>query len=268
MTLDHRLSGVEPEPVIALSSGRPLLSVERTNRLLRRHGVARYLAEALVHEAVASTVILTDAEIHPLIRAAVEHEGVDGKEGLVTWLDNRRWSFDDLVASASLDERLRRWRHWRFGSEVEIRFLERKLDLDRVVYSLLRVSQLDLAHELYLQLAEDGADFSTLVEGFSEGSEKASRGLIGPVALTTGHPELTRRLRSGRPGQLWSPFNVGGMWAIVRLEQRFPAQLDEAMRNRMEQELFDLWVAEMVEQLLEGRTLPPIHGPQPSPVSP
>lgn len=255
------LSGVAPERVIALASERPLLSVEHTNRLLQRHGLAQQMAVALVHEAVAATVVLSDEEEHPLIRAALEPEGVDGEDALVEWLDRRRWSFDDLRASATLLERLRRWRHWRYGSEVEIRFLERKPDLDRVTYSLLRVSEAELAQELYFRLREDGADFAALVEGYAEGSEKASRGLIGPVSVSAGHPELCRRLRTGSPGQLWAPFSVGGTWLLVRLEQRFPAQLDQAMCNRMEEELFNLWVNALVEQLLEGGSLPPIPEP-------
>jgi len=62
MTAFSGLSGVQPEAVIALASERPILSAEHANRLLQRHGVARLLAQALVHEAVAATVVLSDAE--------------------------------------------------------------------------------------------------------------------------------------------------------------------------------------------------------------
>ncbi|MFM7315000.1 MAG: peptidylprolyl isomerase, partial [Cyanobium sp.] len=229
----EQLSGVPIERRIALAAGRPLLSVEHTNRLLQRHGLARTLAEALVHESVAATVSLTAEEEHPLIRAALEPEGVEGEEALVAWLEKRHWDFEDLRACATLQDRLRRWREWRFGSEVEIRFLERKPDLDRVAYSLLRVSDGDLAQELYFRLRDDGADFASLVEIFSEGSETATRGLIGPVAVSAGHPELSRRLRVGVPGQLWPPFEVAGSWLLIRLERRLPVQLDPPMVSRM-----------------------------------
>ncbi|MEY4297034.1 MAG: hypothetical protein RLZZ423_213 [Cyanobacteriota bacterium] len=255
------LSGVPLEAKIALAAGRPVLTVEHTNRLLQRHGLARVLAEAVVHESVAATVALTPEEEHPLIRAALEPEGVEGEQALVDWLERRRWSFDDLRACATLQERLRRWREWRFGAEAEIRFLERKPDLDRVTYSLLRLSDGDLAQELHLRLKDDGADFATLVDAFAEGSEKATHGLIGPVAVSAGHPELSRRLRVGLPGQLWPPFELAGNWLLIRLEQRLPVQLDPPMCSRMIQELFDLWVNERVERLLEGDDLPPV--PQP-----
>jgi parvulin-like peptidyl-prolyl isomerase len=258
------LSGVPIEVRIALAAGRPVLSVEHTNRLLQRHGLARALAEAVVHESVAATVSLTAEEEHPLIRAALEPEGVDGEEALVGWLERRGWSFDDLRACATLQERLRRWRDWRFGSEAEIRFLERKPDLDRVAYSLLRVSDAELAQELYFRLHDDGADFAALVEAFSEGSETATRGLIGPVAVSAGYPELSRRLRVGAVGQIWPPFELAGFWLLIRLERRLPVQLDPPMASRMVEELFDLWVQERVERLLEGEELPPVSQPPPA----
>ena len=252
------LSGVRPEARIALAAERPVLSVEHTNRLLQRHGLNRAVAEAVVHESVAAAVPLTPEEEHPLIRAALEPEGVDGEQALVAWLERRRWSFDDLRAWATLAERLRRWREWRFGAEVEIRFLERKPELDRVTYSLLRVSDGDLAQELYFRIKEDGADFPALVQAFSEGSEKASRGLIGPVAVSAGHPELSRRLRVGSPGQLWPPFELVGTWLVIRLEEQWPVQLDPPMCSRMVQELFELWVNDRIERLLAGEDLPPV----------
>lgn len=259
------LSGVRAEARIALAAEHPVLSVEQTNRLLQRHGLNQALAVALVHDSVADTIPLTPEEEHPLIRAALEPEGIDGDPALVRWLEHRRWSFEDLRAWATLDERLRRWRTWRFGGEAEIRFLERKPDLDQVTYSLLRVSDGDLAQELYFRLKEDGADFGSLVQAFSEGSEKASRGLIGPVAVSAGHPELARRLRAGRPGQLWPPFAVGNTWLVIRLEEQWPVQLDEAMCSRMVRELFDVWVNDRVTRLLEGEELPPVPQPPAAP---
>lgn len=255
------LSGVSTEAQIALAAGRPLLSVEQTNRLLRQHGLGRALATAMVHDSVAATVPLTAEEEHPLIRAALEPEGVNGDDALLAWLDRQRWSFDDLRQWATLPERLRRWQTWRFAAEVEIHFLERKADLDQVSYSLLRVSDADLAEELYFRIKEDGVDFSELVQEFSEGSEKASRGLIGPVAVSAGHPELARRLRISSPGQLWPPFEVAGTWLLIRLEQHWPVQLDDDMSARMVSELFELWVNERVQRLLDGEDLPPL--PQP-----
>lgn len=255
------LSGVSEPAVIELAAGRPTLSVQTTNRLLRRQGLAPLLARALTLETVATTVSLSEEEERALLRVVLEQERIESEQGLESWLEQRRWTFDDLRASATLPERLERYCHSRYGDEAEIRFLDRKLDLDLVTYSLLRVSDSDQAEELYFRLREDEARFEELVESYSEGDEKATHGLIGPIAVTAAHPDLATRLRIGTPGQLWPPFAIGSVWLIVRLENRFPAELDEPTRRRMEAELFELWVNEQVEQLMNGEAITPPSSP-------
>ncbi len=252
------LSGVIPPALIAIAPGKPLLSVHDTNRLLRQQGVALALAQAVVLDRVVSSVSLTADEENALMRAYLEGEGVDSKEAMAQWLARKGWSAADLRYFATKSERLRRYSQSRYAHEAEIRFLDRKLDLDQVTYSLLRVSDRDQAEELYCQLREGEAEFAALVAEHAEGKERITRGLIGPIALSAGHPALAERLRVGTPGQLWPPFELGGLWLLVRLEERFPAQLDDAMRARMVDELFQIWFKEQVSLLMAGEEPMPL----------
>ncbi|MCP9839607.1 peptidylprolyl isomerase [Synechococcus sp. J7-Johnson] len=257
MTATH-LSGVVPPAVIAIASNRPLLSVEETNRLLRQQGVALALAQGVVLDRVASMITMHEDEEISLMRAYLEAEGINNDEALSGWLETKGWSLDDLRYFATKAERVRRYSQDCYAKQAEIRFLERKLDLDQVTYSLLRVSDRELAEELHCQLLEEEADFPSLVAAHSKGQERATRGLIGPIALTTGHKALVERLRVSRPKQLWPPFEVAGWWLLVRLEERFPAQLDDAMRAAMVDELFQVWFKEQVSLLMAGEELMPL----------
>jgi parvulin-like peptidyl-prolyl isomerase len=143
---------------------------------------------------------------------------------------------------------------------VEIRFLERKLDLDHVTYSLIRVEEQELAEELYQQLREGEADFPELARQYSRGQERFSRGLVGPLPMSRAHPEVLQRLRSGEPGQLWEPFPLPNVWLVMRLEQVFPAELDPEMAERMMVESFEAWFGERVRQLMAGEALSPLPG--------
>ena len=140
--------------------------------------------------------------------------------------------------------------------DVELRFLERKLDLDQVTYSLIRVREQHLAEELYHRLADDGDDFADLASAFSQGPEKTSGGRIGPVPLSQAHETVAELLRISRPGQLWPPFFLVNIWLIVRLDVHQPARLDEDVRRALRDELFDDWLERRVEQLLAGETPP------------
>lgn len=258
---DSPLSGVAAPAAIALCPAQPLLSVEQTNRLLLRHGLNRELARALVHDAVAAAIPLNPEDELPLVAAYLQSQGIASEADLERWLTAQHWSRDDLQAIATQAERLRRWSHWRFARDVEIRFLDRKLALDRVVYRLLQVQEQELAEELHQRLRGREMDAAALVEQFSLGPERDSQGLVGPVAVAATPMPLQVRLRAGREGQLWPPFPMGERWCVLRLERQLPAQLDGGTRELLLHELFSSWVDSQVEGLLQGAALPVLPSP-------
>ena len=252
------LSGVPDPPLIEIAPGRPWLTVAETNRLIRQQGLALAVAQAWVLDEIAAVISLSPDDEKTLIRRYVETQEVRSDEELAAWLERKRLSFNDLLYFATKAERVRRWQQRRYGEEVELRFLERKLELDQVVYSLLRVRDQELAEELYHQLKACEADFSDLAPIHSQGQEKNTRGQIGPVPLAAGHPDLAAKLRISQPGQLWPPFQVVDVWLVLRFEKLLPAQLDNAMRTRMMEELFQVWFRERVQLLMDGEPLPPL----------
>ena len=50
---------------------------------------------------------------------------------------------------------------------------------------------------------------------------------MGPVDLTTPHPEIAARLRTAKPRQLFSPFQADQWHVLIRLEYRFDSEYDE-----------------------------------------
>ena len=252
------LSGVPEHPVVEIAPERPWLTVAETNRLIRQQGLSLAVAQAWVLDEIVGTIELSAEEEKQLIRRYVESQGVNSDEELAAWLPRKRLGFEDLRYFATKGRRLERWLMRRYREEAELRFLERKLDLDQVVYALLRVSDRGLAEELHQRIQEGEADFAALAEHHSQGSERQTRGQLGPLPLTAGHPELVSRLRVSRPGQLWKPFQVDRTWVVLRFEQLIPAQLDAATRGRMIEELFQVWFKQRVQLLMDGEPLPPL----------
>ncbi len=131
-----------------------------------------------------------------------------------------------------------------WGNKVETYFLQRKVRLDRVIYSLLRLKDAAIAQELYFRLESEEAVFTDLATQYSQGPEANTGGLIGPADLGGCHPRLAEMMRVSQPGQLWPPTRIEDWWVIVRLEKFMPAQLDDAMRRRLLEELFLAWLQE------------------------
>ncbi|MEB3264396.1 MAG: peptidylprolyl isomerase, partial [Synechococcus sp.] len=175
---------------------------------------------------------------------------------LQRWLESQHLTLADLCFRATHEHRLRLFRERRWQNEVETRFLQRKLELDEVVYSLLRVPSQELAEELHHRLEAGEATFAQLAAEYSTGFERRSGGRVGPLPLAAGHASLVQRLRVGRPGQLWPPFAAENSWVVLRLEEHHPARLNDRVRSRMMAEMFEEWVQDRVRLLLEGEPLP------------
>lgn len=156
------------------------------------------------------------------------------------------------IWQAALPMKLHAYALRTFSPKAEAHFLQRKNQLDRVVYSLLRIQSGDMAQELYLRIAEGEANFADLAGRFSEGSEKATKGIVGPVPMMKAHPILAELLRTSKPGELRQPIQVENWFLVVRLESYTPASLDTATKGQMAQELFQAWAQEEATRRIQA----------------
>jgi len=225
------------------------------NRLIRRQAIGQTIIRTLLIDAIAQSIPLDPQESEQLIETFLQSRPVSGADPRRAYLEAEGIDDADLCWRATTERRLQIHRHRHHGEDVESLYLERKLELDQVIYSLIRVGDADLAAELHQQILEGEADFGSLARLHSLGAERFRRGPVGPVPLAAAHPELMHRLRSGEPGQLWDPFFVVDVWLLVRLEEHLPAELNEDLRQRLEQELFERWLEARVQAFLAGEEL-------------
>ncbi len=233
---------------------------------LARLGLLRpYLRQQLISELVdGDPEPFSNEDTQGAFQAYAQERQITSQEAL------ERYRLDQLLSPQALEAQilrpLRLLRHGQrhFRPKAEARFLDRKTELDRVVYSLLRLKDQGLARELFLRIDEDDASFADLAAAYAEGPEQSTRGIVGPVALTQAHPALADRLRTASPGQLLEPFRIEGWWVVVRLEQLTPASFDQATASQMTQELLDQWLQEEVERRLVPirASLPATPAPQ------
>lgn len=234
-------------------------------RLLADHGLLRsLLRQTLLADAVADQV-LTEEERNLALQGFAKQRSLDSQEALERFCQAQLLSREALSRQVELPLRVQQHCQQHFGSKAEARFLERKHQLDQVVYSLLRLRNEGLARELYLQLQDGEANFADLAARHSEGPEKATRGIVGPAPLNQGHPLLVQRLRTAQPGVLLEPFQIEQWWLVVRLESLRPASFDPTIALQMSQELFEQWLEQQVDlkiQQLRPAVLPSLPGEQ------
>ena len=109
-----------------------------------------------------------------------------------------------------------------------------------------------MAQELFLRIDGGESNFGDLAAKYSEGPERNTKGIVGPVSMTQAHPSVAELLRTSKPGLLLHPIQLGEWWIVLRLESYRPASFDEVMAERLSRELFDLWVNEELTRKMAG----------------
>ncbi len=197
----------------------------------------------LTSEAISGVSVPEEA----LTSARLELLEQRGFETLEQWqemLADLGRSEEEVLERLQRVIRRREYTRERFTPKAEARFLERKNELDQVVYSLLRLADRFLARELYLQIDSGESNFADLAKRYAEGPERNTNGIVGPVSLTQAHPLLVEKLRVAQPGVLLEPFRIADWWLVVRLERYSPATFTPEVSDQMCREMFDAWIEE------------------------
>ena len=226
-------------------------------RSLARHDLLVPLLRQITIAKATAAVVLSDEERQQARQVWIRKHGIQSAEQLQGHLANYGLSEAEATWQAELPFRIQRHCEEHFVHRAEQRFLARKPQLDQVIYSLLRVEDASLARELFLRIAEGEADFAELAATYSQGPERATRGIVGPVPLLQAHPTLAERLRTIRPGELQPPLPIEQWWLVLRLESLRSASFDDEMRLRMSRELFEEWVEEEIARQIAARPIQP-----------
>jgi parvulin-like peptidyl-prolyl isomerase len=236
-------------PLKQLTQGQ--LSGREIIELLQKYSLLPLLQRELILDDVLVAIDCTDAEIFDAYKAFYQKYQINSDRERDEWLQRHSWTLNQLEHSVLRSLKLERFKRKTFGSKVAAYFLQRKHQLDRVIYSLLRVRKPDLAQELFFRIQADEASFTELVKQYSQGQEAELDGLLGPHELSIPHPLLAQKLRSLKPGQLSPPIQIAEWFVIVRLEKYFPARLDEQTESRSIDELYEQWMEEQLRQLTD-----------------
>lgn len=221
---------VSATPIADSAAARPAVPVVD----LVRWGLAEQ-----VRREQAMDLLLADQPLPDDMRQGLLDEDLCRRLGLAGEAERQVWMQRYGVGEADWQRMAARpwqWRRWcqeQWGPQLQTLFLQRKAELDRVTYSMLRLRDGELALELFQQIKEGEASFAELASQFSEGPERNNAGLVGPMPLSQPHPAMAKLLQVSKPGQLWPPKQLEGWWLILRLERLHPASLDGEMQERL-----------------------------------
>jgi hypothetical protein len=238
---------LEPELLdqIEAIASRPLAE------LLLQRGILRTMAQEILVRQLRDQVAFNREE-EPVIISRL-WEGVDGAAP-TSLAGNWIAALPDgmqLGMGQRWDQiRLQKLMETRYQDRLEPYFLERRKELEQVVYGLIRLRNQGAAEELYLRLIDDGANFSDLAKVHSLGEERFTHGLVGPMLISQPHPTIRTVLESLKVGEVHAPFRVDQWVLLVQMEHRQPASLNDATRIQLMQELLQQEIDQTLDAML------------------
>jgi len=233
------------------------VALETDNQTFSESGIIPLLAsyqmlpqfwrERIIDQAIERIQCTSEETANACQQFYVQHK-LTSEVARQNWLKCHGMNQESLEQMVTRSLKIEKFKQVTWGHKLESYFLSRKKQLDQVIYSLIRVKDMGVAQELYFRIEEREQSFAEVASEYSQGPEAITGGLTGPVELSRPPVPLAEMLSISKPGQIWPPIPFGEWLIILRLEKFIPAQLDEAMRQRLLNELFETWVQKQLEE--------------------
>ena len=226
-----------------------IIPIQDIPLLLSRYQLLPQLWRGIIIDEAIASYSCTEAERQLAMKQFDVQQHINSESDREAWLQKQGMTIEQMEDLAVRPMLLEKFKVDTWGSKVESYFINRKANFDQVIFSLLRTPDGLLSQEIYFRILEGEESFSQLAGQYSKGPEANTGGVIGPVPLSNLNPSLAKILRVSKPGQLWSPTRIEEWFAIVRLEKFLPASLDEVMRQRLLNEMFETWLQDQISKL-------------------
>ncbi len=206
------------------------------------------LRELIIDEAIAPIECTPEEVAHAQQQFYAEKQ-LTQEADIQAWMSNYGLTASQLETITLRKLKLEKFKQATWGHKLESYFFQTKGKLDKVIYSLLRTQDIGIAQELYFRIQANEQSFAEVAREYSLGPEAQTGGLVGPIELNALHPAMVQMLSSSQPDQVLPPTRIAEWFVILRLDKFIPAQLDESMKARLLNELFETWLQEQKKQI-------------------
>ncbi len=233
-----------------LPLGDRSLSADQVLSLITKHRLVPQLAREIVIAEATGQYSITETEHLAACKLFYQQQQLQTEQDLEQWLQRQGLARTDLIDLINRELQLQKFKATQWAEQVESYFCQRKSQLDQVVFSMIRVSGLDMAEEIYFRLLAQESSFVELAPLYSSGMEAHTKGINGPIELGKVDPALAHILRAAPVAEVLRPQKIGDWWVVLQLEKVIAAQLDDTLRQQLTEELFGQWVSAAVQKLL------------------
>ncbi len=232
-----------------LQIGNRTVTATEIVKLLSSYQMLPQLCREIIIDQAIVAIKLSAEEKNNAIEQFYQKLHLTALEASQVALKHYGMSGEQLETLATRELRIEKFKQATWSSKTESYFLSHKSQLDKVIYSLLRTQDAEVAQELYFRIKAGEQSFAECASKYSQGIEAQTGGIVGPVPLSQPHPAIAQKLAISQLGQLWPPMRLENWVLIVRLEKLIPAQLDDVTRSTLVNHLFEQWLAQQINNI-------------------
>ena len=196
----------------------------------------------LLKDKIIENIKIDKEEERTIIENWCKINSIKNEEQIKKWQTKNLIFNEDWISLITREFKWDKWCMQEFKDSLINYYHQRKPYLDKFIYSLIRVKSQGLGQELYLRIKNKESDFYLVAKEFSEGIEKKSGGLIGPVNLDKQHPLIKNILIASENKQLWPPKKINDWWVIIRLEEKIIKSLNTELKIKLSRELGEKYI--------------------------
>ncbi len=170
-------------------------------------------------------------------------------EKFQNWLINNGIDYNAFRNQFSHGVKLQKMRTKITEPKLQSYFIEHKIFLDKVILSRIVVTDKELAEELKSQIAEREISFEEAAREYSLANDRTLGGMMGPLSRGRIPDELRAYIDAGKLSEVIGPIYIEEHWSLFRLDEIIPASLDGQLKQDLESQLFEEWIAEKIKRL-------------------
>ena len=228
-TRNHQTKSLTIDGIIV--SNQQLLSA------IQSSGLTYHISKEIILDRVLEETKLSDSERVEAInnyRQAKNLKTIDDEE---KHKQNNFLSDEQYERIATRGRKIVKFREEKWGNLVNSIYLKRKEEYETIKFHQLKCSNSNVMQEIYFRIKDDNVSWESIARQL----RMEETFVVGPVLLNGLQNELKDRLRKIKDGNMTQPFKIGNAYMIAQVIERFPAKLDETLKQQILREEFERW---------------------------
>lgn len=222
--------------------------IDKIVSTLGQYNLLPQLQREIVLEEAIESVECSLEEIETAYRQMLEAANNNRELQAYNMLQQNAASKKQILSLVRRRLKIDKFKQANWSAEVPSYFISCKKKLDKLVYSRIAHQDEGVATEIYFRIKGREQTFTELAREYSQAKEANLYEIYNPIKTCNLESSLASFLTDKKVGEVLPPIFCHNIYLVIRLEQIVPAVLDEAMHQKLLDELFEKWLEQQCEK--------------------